>query len=222
MTLPIAFIQQGEAFVPAAVQGLQPGQNLFVSPDGRWIGPYTPAAYRGYPFALANADNGQVVLCVDTDSQLVGEDHTETFFNEQGEPSQSVKAVLDFLQQVCSNREATLRICAALQAEELIQPWPITLKGEQGEKTVQGLYRIDEAKLNSLSDEALHRLLQADALPVAYCQLLSMQHLQTLGQLAQAHDQAKAQAANKLPASATGELDLDFLNNHGIISFGNH
>jgi len=40
MTLPIAFIQQGEAFVPAAVQGLQPGQNLFVSPDGRWIGPY--------------------------------------------------------------------------------------------------------------------------------------------------------------------------------------
>ena len=48
MTLPIAFIQQGEAFVPAAVQGLQPGQNLFVLPDGRWIGPYTPATYSGY------------------------------------------------------------------------------------------------------------------------------------------------------------------------------
>lgn len=222
MTLPIAFIQQGETFVPAAVQGLQPGHNLFVSPDGRWIGPYTPAAYRGYPFALANADNGQVVLCVDTDSGLVGEDCTETFFDEQGEPSQSVKAVLDFLQQVRSNREATLRICAALLAEDLIQPWPITLKGEQGEKTVQGLYRIDEAKLNNLSADALHRLQQAGALPVAYCQLLSMQHLQTLGKLAQAHASAKAQSQQALPTSANGELDLEFLNNNDTISFGPH
>lgn len=216
MTLPIAFIQQGEAFVPAAVQGLQPGQNLFVSPDGRWIGPYTPAAYRGYPFALANAENGQVVLCVDTDSGLVGEDHTEPFFDEQGEPSQSVKAVLDFLQQVRSNRETTQRVCAALQAEDLIQPWPVTLKGEQGEKTVQGLYRIDEAKLNSLSAEALQRLQQAGALPVAYCQLLSMQHLPLLGQLAQAH----RKAAQPLPVAPNGELDLSFLSNNGTLSFG--
>ncbi len=222
MTLPIAFIQQSEAFVPAAVQGLQPGQNLFVSRDGRWIGPYTPAAYRGYPFALANADYGQVVLCVDTDSGLVGEDYTETFFDEQGEPSQSVKAVLDFLQQVRSNREATLRICAALQAEELIQPWPITLKGEQGEKTVQGLYRIDEAKLNNLSADALQQLQQAGALPVAYCQLLSMQHLQTLGKLAEAYASAKAQSQAALPTTDTGELDLEFLNNNDTISFGPH
>ena len=55
---------------------------------------------------------------------------------------------------------------------------------------------------------------------MAYCQLLSMQHLQTLGQLAQAHDQAKAQAANKLPTNASGELDLEFLNSSGTISFG--
>jgi hypothetical protein len=94
MSLPIAFIQQGETFVPAAVQGLQPGQNLFVSPDGRWVGPYTPAAYRGYPFALANADNGQVVLCVDTDSGLVGEDYTETFFDEQGNKQRDTHLLL--------------------------------------------------------------------------------------------------------------------------------
>lgn len=220
LSLPIAFIPQGDAFVPAAVQGLQPGKNLFVSPDGRWIGPYTPAIYRGYPFALADADNGQVVLCVDTDSGLVGEHHSEPFFDEQGEPSPSVKAVFDFLQQVRRNREITLRVCAALQAEALIQPWPVTLKGEHGETSVQGLYRIDEARLNSLSADALHRLQQAGALPVAYCQLLSMQHLATLGQLAQAHAQAAARQAQTLPTTASGELDLEFLNSGDTISFG--
>lgn len=222
MTLPIAFIRQGESFVPAALQGLQPGQNLFVLPDGRWIGPYTPATYRGYPFKLANTENGQVVLCVDTDSGLVGEDQTESFFDQQGEPSESVKAVLHFLQQVRTNRAGTERICAALQAEGLIQSWPLTLKSAQGEKTVQGLYRIDEGKLNSLSSEALQRLQQAGSLAVAYCQLLSMQHLQMLGKLAEAHTSAKARSQQALTTSPNGELDLEFLNNGGTFSFGSH
>jgi hypothetical protein len=218
MTLPIAFVRQGEAFVPAAVQGLQAGQNLFVAADGRWMGPYIPAAYRGYPFALANDGNDQLVLCVDADSGLVGEDHAEAFFDEQGKPSQPVKAVLDFLQQLRANRQATIRICAALNAEDLIQPWPITLKGKDGEQTVQGLYRIDEARFNSLDADALHRVQRAGALPVVYCQLLSMQHLQTLGKLADAHA-----GANARPSSPpTGELDLDFLNNNGTLSFGLH
>jgi hypothetical protein len=222
MALPVAFIEQDGHFIPAAVQGLQPGQNLFVAPDGRWIGPYTPAAYRGHPFAIASTPEGQQVLCVDADSGLISDTEGEAFFDEQGQPSQPVKDVLNFLQQVNANRELTQRLCAALQAEGLIQPWPITLKGESGEQTVQGLYRIDEAKLNSLSSEALHRIHQAGALPLVYCQLLSMQHLQMLGKLAEAHAQAKAQSQQALPTTSNGELDLEFLNNNGTISFGPH
>ena len=78
--------------------------------------------------------------------------------------------------------------------------------------------------MNQLPAEALAKLRDEAGLTVAYCQLLSMQHLQTLGQLAQAHDQAKAkakaQAANKLPTNASGELDLEFLKSSGTISFG--
>lgn len=231
MHLAIAFIPQGEHFTSVAVLGLQPGQNLFVAPDGRWLGGYTPAAYRGHPFALANTADGQQVLCVDADSGLIHDSHIssegEAFFDEQGQPSQPVKDVMNFLQQVHANRAATEHICAALQAHGLIQPWPIAVKTEQGDKTVQGLYRIDEAQLNSLSAEALYTLQQAGALPVAYAQLLSMQHLPTLGQLAQAHEQAQAQAsaqanaANRLPTTANGELDLEFLSKDGTLSFGN-
>ena len=50
--LPIAFVRQDEQFMPAAMLGIQPGQNLFVAPDGRWLCGYTPAAYRAHPFAL--------------------------------------------------------------------------------------------------------------------------------------------------------------------------
>ena len=84
---------------------------------------------------------------------------------------------------------------------------------------MQGLYRIDEARLNALSAPALKEIQAAGALAMAYSQLLSMQHLPTLGQLAQLH--AQAQSQQTLPTSANGELDLEFLNNNGTLSFGN-
>lgn len=214
VSLPIAFIMQGEAFVPVAVQALLAGQNLYVTPDGRWLGPYVPAHYRGYPFALAQTDEQQLVLCIDTDSKLVGEEHPEPFFDEQGEPTQAIKNILNFLEQVHAERDKTKFICAVLQQLELIKPWNITLQGNEGEeKPIQGLYCIDEAKFNALDAEALYRLKQSGALPVVFTQLLSMQHLSSLATLADAHTKFK----NSQPAS--GELDLEFLNNDGNLNY---
>ena len=222
MQLPIGFIKQQDDFVPVAVLGLQAGQNLFVTADGRWIGAYTPAAYRGYPFQLATTPDGQSVLVVDEDSGLVNDTEGERFFDEEGNPAKSVQDVLDFLSQVQNNRALTQRICAVLAGHQLIQPWPVTLQSEAGERKIDGLYRIDEAAMNALAPEAFEAIRQAGALPVAYCQLLSMQHLQTLGKLAEAHASAKAQSQAALPTSPNGELDLEFLNNGGTISFGSH
>lgn len=210
LTLPIAFIKQDDHYITAAVQGLQLGQNLFVNEDGYWNGPYTPAAYRGYPFILATSENNQLVLCVATDSGLVGEQFEQPFFDEQGEPAQIIKEILDFLQQVRNSSQLTQRLCDALEAEGLIQPWIITLKSDDGEQTIEGLYRIDEAKFNALPADALSRVHQSGALPIVYCQLLSMQHLQTLGQLAQAHAKVKPE-----------DIDLDkfFGENDDILKF---
>lgn len=38
VNLSIAFIWQGERFLPVAVQGVDRNVNLFVDPDGRWLG----------------------------------------------------------------------------------------------------------------------------------------------------------------------------------------
>lgn len=220
MHLPIGFMKQQDVFVPVAVLGLQPGQNLFVAPDGRWIGGYTPAAYRGYPFQLATSAEGQSVLVIDDGSGLITDmqDEGEAFFDDEGNPAKPVKDVLDFLGQVQANRAATERTCAVLGEHQLIQPWPITVQGASGERKVEGLYRIDEAALNAAPASVFEALNRVGALPVAYCQLLSMQHLQTLGKLAHAHQQA----AQPVLTTASGDLDLEFLNNGGTISFGPH
>ena len=206
MHLPIGFIEQKERFVPVAIHGLEPGQNLLVAPDGRWIGGYTPAAYRGYPFQLADTADGQRVLVIDEDSGLVNETEGEPFFDEEGNPAQALKDMLDFLSQVQTNRELTQRICAVLAEHLLIKPWPINVQGNEGERKVEGLYCIDEAAMNALPAEAFEALRHAGALPIVYCQLLSMQHIQKLGQLAQAQAQSQARTAAKLPPNSNEEL----------------
>ncbi len=221
MSLTIAFIEQAGCFVPVAVLGLQPGKNLFVAPDGRWLGPYIPAAFRAYPFMLANTEDGQRVLCIDEDSGRIGDGPAgESFFTEDGQATPALMEISNFLQQIEQNRLSTTIACASLQKHELIRPWPITWKNEGGEEQITGLFQIDEAALNRLPNETLLEVREAGALPLAYCQLLSMQHLPELGKLAEAHAQAAAQVRAQ-KAAPRGNPNLEFLNNGGTISFKN-
>lgn len=220
MALPVAFIEQGAGYVPAAVLGLQAGNNVFVAPDWRWVGGYIPAAFRSYPFRLANTEDGQQVLCVDEDSGLLTDGPAgEPFFTEDGQPAQPILDVLNLLTQVEQDRVRTAAACAALQKHQLIRPWPITVKSDSGEQQVAGLFQVDEAALKQLPAEALHELSQAGALTVAYCQLLSMQHLPLLGQLAAAHAKHAADALAAQQLVSGRELDLESFGKGGTISF---
>lgn len=208
MHLPIGFIQQQEKFVPVAILGLHPAQNLFVAPDGRWIGGYIPAAYRGYPFRLAETTDGQRILVIDEDSGFITDNDGEFFFDDDGTPSQALKGILDFLNQAHANQEPTQHICKVLAEHLLIKPWPINLQDREGARKVEGLYCIDEAAMNALPSEGFEALRQAKALSIAYCQLLSMQHIQKLGQLAQALTQSQAHTAVRRHSDNDGKLGL--------------
>ena len=97
-----------------AVLGFQPGQNLFVAPDGRWQGGYTPAACRAHPFALASLPGGEQVLAFDAGSGLLAETGGEPFYDADGQPAQAVRDILAFLTQLQADRERTRHICQAL------------------------------------------------------------------------------------------------------------
>jgi hypothetical protein len=86
----------------------------------------------------------------------------------------------------------------------LFQPWPLTVRTAEGERQIEGLHRIDEARLNALDAQALHRVHAAGGLVVAYCQLLSMGNIQTLGLIARKLEEMRVSA----PDAGT-EVDLD-------------
>ncbi|MTH99879.1 SapC family protein [Roseibium sp. RKSG952] len=197
---PVGFLKNGEAFFPAAVLGIEAGKNLYVGPDGRWIGGYTPATFRGFPFRIGQTENGNQLLCIDEDSGLITEGPDgEPFFNEDGSMSEELSKILDFLGTTYRNRNATAKVCDMLASKNLFIDWPVTVKTSEGAQTLEGLFRINEEALNKLSAEDFEEVRRSGALPLIYAHLLSMQHLQLLARLAEAHAQRSALMSKETP-----------------------
>lgn len=185
--MPTAFIESASEYVLVALLSLAPGVNLFVAPDGRWMGSYIPLLLRSYPFRLLRIQGAnQYSLCVDADAESFSDTaaSTELFYDAAGNLAPATKAVFDTLVQLEQNRLATSGALAALVEAGVVCPWPIKLQEGDQEKTFTGLHRIDEKALGDLSDDAFLRLRKAGALPISYAQLLSMAQLGAFPQLA--------------------------------------
>ncbi len=212
----LVFVPQPDSsFLLVTLQGLKPGENWFVRPNGRWLDGYIPAIYRGHPFRLlsAQADKPESkVLCADTSSECWSEDEKLAFspvFNEEAELSEELAQVLTFLQKCEDNRVLTQQWVDQLSAAELIVPWNIKWQADKASQVqqVQGLYRIDEIKLKNLAAETLKELAGSGALSLAYAQLFSTHHMRVLRMLSQ----ARPKANKVVPVDEKGEVDLDQL-----------
>lgn len=215
MVFPLALTREGEGYGLSAVLSFQPNQNLFVTHDGRWIGSYIPSRFRSYPFAMLPTETGEQVLCIDEESGLVtDEDIGERFFDADGAVAEATRKIVEFLTIVQRDREKTLLACKALSDSGVVVPWDITVKAAEGERRIEGLFKVDETALNALSVEAFELLRQSGALPIAYCQMLSMQHLAGLGKLAEAHAARRSQDEKLMKTvfspPETGEFDIDW------------
>jgi hypothetical protein len=216
MGMPVAFVQQDGRYVLMAVLSLAPGRNLFVAPDGRWMGEYVPMVLRGYPFRLLRPEGAaQSILCIDESSGLVFDaGHNEAFFTDDGVLADTLKQVLTFLGHLERNHAATDLAVAALVEAGVIEPWPLTLNNSGTNTPVTGLHRIAEDRFNALDDDAVLTLRRAGALPIAYMQMLSMQQTKVLKRLTEIHEQhARAEAA-KAEAARLATLNV----NLGLLS----
>lgn len=216
VAFPVAFARGETGYVPVALLGVKAGANLFIGPRGEWLGRYVPAGLRSQPFALGRDPGGRFVLCVDANSVLVNESEGEPFFDEKGEPSEPVRQVMEFMQVVEKGRAAAHVACEALARHNCFAPLavPVKVPGAPDQR-FEGLFQVDEAALGALPDEAFLELRKVGALPIAYSQLLSLQHMATLGQLAarRALEEAKHSAA---PAALP---DLSLLDKDGTFGF---
>lgn len=216
MTLPLAFLQNEGKFQFFALMGLRPGENLWVGEDGRSLLSRVPVVMQLYPFRLLRDTRGQAVLGINEAGLLPpGTTEGQPLFDKQDKPVAQLATILEQLGQREQDWENACKAASVLDQHGLIEPWDLQIQGEGGVSRVEGLFRVNEKKMNELPAEALLILRNTGALLMAYCQLLSMQHIQQLARMAEA--QAKVRLRAEQAQTAAGKLGGD----HGIISFSN-
>ncbi|NYT85948.1 SapC family protein [Pollutimonas harenae] len=171
---PIVFTE-GEQPAPVAVLGLRGQENLFINADGQWqANSYIPAYIRRYPFIfLENAD--QFTLCVDTLASSVVESAENSFFDNEGKPSELTRNALEFCREYQSQHAYTLEFSRALAEADLLvdNKADITLPNGQ-HLTLSGFKVIDEAKFNALPEQEFLRWRAKGWLTLVYCHLISV------------------------------------------------
>ena len=211
-TLPMCFVLIDGEPTLVALLCLIPGQNLFVAPDGRWIGGYVPKALRTYPFRLApTGETDRFALLIDEASGLIGDEAAggggTPFFNADGEAAEDTRKVLDFLFDVHRGQLICRHAATVLADKDLIEPWPLTAEHDGAVKNIAGISRVAEARLAELTGQDLVELRDCGALAMAYMQLASMANLRQIKALARAHRKFAEDRSQRMQIPAGSFID---------------
>ncbi len=177
-TYPVVFAGEGD-LVPVVLLGVRDGENLFVDKDGAWDGKYIPAFVRRYPFVFSSTDDGKTfTLCLDEDFSGVNtEGRGERLFDQDGERTQYLKNVLNFLQVYQAQFQRTQALCKKLADLDVFEPMQAQVRLKSGQSLTLGGFRvISRDKLKALPAETLGELAKADELEVIYAHLASLRN----------------------------------------------
>jgi hypothetical protein len=199
---PIIFA--GERYQPLAVMGINAGSNMYVKPDGSFeLGCYIPAYIRRYPFVLA-ADEAreQLVVCIDRNASMLGEDYDLAFFDEAGEPSDYTKGCIQFCNDFETEGRRTESFIKLLRDLDLFETkqstfTPMKPDGTPGDpQTVAEYFAVSEEKLKALPMETVKDLVDNGAMAQIYAHLMSLTGWDRVITLTLARQAEAAAAAN--------------------------
>lgn len=183
---PIVFIKDSETgqFKAIALLGLKPQENLFYD-ETAWQATYKPEALTLYPFLLSQSEKDDSgVLCFDNSSPLLNKIDGEALFDSNKHPTSWLSAQAERVVQYVEKGYATQNFIKILLDKDLLSPQTLNLTLENhDEYSLNGLYGIDEKKLDALSDESFCELRKTGALSAIYASLLSMQRIHNLARL---------------------------------------
>ena len=167
--------------------GLSEGVNAFVDENGRALDNnlYIPAYIRRYPFLLARLkqDSDELSLCFDPTAGAVGEfDEGEPLFEDNGEPSQATKAILEFCEQFETAGQRTAAFVDDLQKSGLLMDGEVAIQPEGAPQpyVYRGFRMVDEEKLRDLRGDELRKYNQGGLLPLVYAHLFSLSQVREL------------------------------------------
>lgn len=181
VNFPIVFVKDpttGE-FRSVGLVGLEQGENLIFNRHGS-LSTYIPASVYRYPFsAVINEEAGNLSLCVDMDSKLVGE-QGERLFHPSGEPTEFTIKKINDLSKLMKQEAKTYQFIDFLFKKGLIEPVEIKLNFEGGNSALGGLYRVNQTALNNLDDETIVFIQRNNYFGFIHAHLLSFGHIQRL------------------------------------------
>jgi len=202
LSYPIIFA--GEKHQPLAVMGINQEDNLFIQKDGAFVvGAYIPAYIRRYPFVLANdAQNQQLVVCIDRQASMLGELPDLAFFDAKGQPTEYTQGCIQFCNDFEAEARRTESFVNLLHSLDLFevrhaQFTPVNPDGSQGEpQQIAEYFAVSEEKLRALPAEKIKELFDNGALAQIYAHLTSLMGWDRLIALA-----IQRQQENPVPAN---------------------
>lgn len=164
-----------------AVFSLSAGRNAFVT-EGMWHGLYLPAIVQNLPFKLVNdmQDSSQLVLGVDTASELVSESEGERLFDDAGDETEYLQRVKESLGTYYEHDRITQAAIEVLEELELLVEAQLTVTVGDQSVGVNGVYTTDIVKLKELDDDKFNDLRDKDILPLLYAQIFSINQFHRL------------------------------------------
>ena len=171
--------------MPVAILGVEQDRNLFVSDSGDWLGRYVPAFVRRYPFVFSSSeDNSRFTLCIDREFRGLNEDgNGERLFTGEGENSEYLERMLNFLQEYQVQYQRTELFCRQLAELGLLENMQAHLSMPGGsQQSLTGFQVISRDRLNALDGDKLSALAKTDALELAYLQLQSLGNFSAMAQ----------------------------------------
>ena len=179
----LGFVKLNEGYRLVALVGLERDKSYYVDVKGRWIGEYVPATLRCYPFIFTDHHEKEdlKVICIDQEC-LTDDVEAPKLFKEDGDQEDLFSEMFNFLVRCNQDRDVTQAAVNALTKADIFEAWPINVQkgGEDKVIAIEGLFRINEAKLNSLQKEEFSSLRESGAITLAYAQIFSMPQLKQL------------------------------------------
>lgn len=183
---PIAFVSgdAGASFLPMAVLGLEPSQNLFVGADEGWdAATYVPAYVRRYPFCMTRVtvdgkEQAQRVACVEASALSA---QGEALFDDKGAPLPAWESRQKLLFEFEADLARTEQLCASLKEAGLLEPFTVEAVPRVGAPlAMTGMHRVAEEKLAGLPGDKLKALAQNGTLARVYAHIVSQLNFQRL------------------------------------------
>lgn len=166
--------------------GLNEGVNTFVDNSGKVTEPvYLPAYVRRYPFMLAKLqqDATDLSLMFDPTAESIGEfDEGELLFDDEGQPSEATKRILEFCEHFEQAAQRTQAFLNELKEADLLMDGEVAIQQEGNEQpfVYRGFKMVDQEKLREVSADKLEAWNKNGLLLLIHAHIFSLDLMRTI------------------------------------------